>query len=238
MTHGPPAGSPSARRARPCSPPPTAPPGSRTARPPMTWPACRRRGRRGPAGYVIVGKLAAPGGAYLAGVWWSPDLTSWTRARDVNDVSGSSRMLAVAAGAHGFVAAGSHDGQPQYGQAPTAAAGPRSSCRCQRAPRPACSSRSRSTGTMSPPWARRRPPSTACRSPKSRPTAAPPGPGCRSAHPARPQAFTALTASADSFTAAAQFGQAGGTKDARRSGPRPTAPPGWRGGDGLAGGQQ
>ena len=66
----------------------------------------------GPAGYVIVGKLPAPGGASVADVWWSPDLTFWTRAHDVNDVSGSSQVLAVAAGAHGFVSAGSHDGQP------------------------------------------------------------------------------------------------------------------------------
>ena len=42
----------------------------------------------GPAGYVIVGKLPARGQASVASVWWSPDLTSWTRARDVNDVSG------------------------------------------------------------------------------------------------------------------------------------------------------
>ena len=66
----------------------------------------------GPAGYVIVGKLVAPGGACVADVWWSPDLTVWTRAHDVNDVAGSSQVLAVAAGAHGFVSAGSHDGQP------------------------------------------------------------------------------------------------------------------------------
>ena len=66
----------------------------------------------GPAGYVIVGTPAAPGGASVANVWWSPDLASWTRARDVNDVSGSNQVLAVAAGAHGFVSAGSHDGQP------------------------------------------------------------------------------------------------------------------------------
>jgi len=66
----------------------------------------------GLAGYVIVGKLPAPGGASVADVWWSPDLTFWIRAHDVNDVSGSSQVLAVAAGAHGFVSAGSHDGQP------------------------------------------------------------------------------------------------------------------------------
>ena len=66
----------------------------------------------GPAGYVIVGKLIAPGGGCVADVWWSPDLIGWTRARDVNDVTGSSQVLAVAAGAHGFVSVGSHDGKP------------------------------------------------------------------------------------------------------------------------------
>ena len=66
----------------------------------------------GPAGYVIVGKLIAPGGSCVADVWWSPDLIGWTRAHDVNDATGSSQVLAVAAGAHGFVSAGSHDGKP------------------------------------------------------------------------------------------------------------------------------
>ena len=66
----------------------------------------------GPAGYVIVGKLAAPGGSCVADVWWSQDLASWTRARDVNDATGSSQVLAVAASAHGFVSAGSHEGKP------------------------------------------------------------------------------------------------------------------------------
>jgi hypothetical protein len=66
----------------------------------------------GPHGYVIVGKLVAPGGNCVADVWWSPDLTVWTRAHDVNDTAGSSQVLAVAAGAHGFVSVGSHDGQP------------------------------------------------------------------------------------------------------------------------------
>ena len=66
----------------------------------------------GPAGYIIVGKLVAPGGGCVADVWWSPNLTSWTRAHDVNDTTGSSQVLAVAAGAHGFVSVGSHDGKP------------------------------------------------------------------------------------------------------------------------------
>ena len=59
-----------------------------------------------------MGKLVAPGGACLADVWWSPNLISWTRAHDVNDATGSSQVLAVAAGAQGFVSAGSHDGKP------------------------------------------------------------------------------------------------------------------------------
>ena len=66
----------------------------------------------GPAGYVIVGKLVAAGGSCVADVWWSPNLTSWTRAHDVNDTTGSSQVLAVTAGAHGFVSVGSHDSKP------------------------------------------------------------------------------------------------------------------------------
>ena len=66
----------------------------------------------GPHGYVIVGKLVAPGGSCVADVWWSPDLTFWTRAHDVNLATGSSQVLAVAADANGFVSVGSHNGQP------------------------------------------------------------------------------------------------------------------------------
>jgi hypothetical protein len=66
----------------------------------------------GPAGYIIVGRLVPPGGGCVADVWWSPNLTSWTRAHDVNDTTGPSQVLAVAADAHGFVSAGAHDGHP------------------------------------------------------------------------------------------------------------------------------
>ena len=66
----------------------------------------------GPAGYVIAGKLVAPGGTCVADVWWSANLRTWTRAHDVNDANGSSQVLAVAAAGHGFVSAGSHDGKP------------------------------------------------------------------------------------------------------------------------------
>ena len=66
----------------------------------------------GPHGYIIVGKLVAPGGSCVADVWWTPNLIVWSRAHDVNDVTGSSQVLAVAADAHGFVSAGSHNGKP------------------------------------------------------------------------------------------------------------------------------
>jgi hypothetical protein len=66
----------------------------------------------GPAGYVIVGKLVAAGGNCVADVWWSRNLTSWTRAHDVNLATGSSQVLSVAATADGFVSVGSHNGQP------------------------------------------------------------------------------------------------------------------------------
>ena len=65
----------------------------------------------GPRGYVILGKLVKGGGC-VADVWWSPNLTSWTRAHDVNGTTGSSQTLAVAALADGFVSVGSHNGRP------------------------------------------------------------------------------------------------------------------------------
>jgi hypothetical protein len=66
----------------------------------------------GPRGYVILGKLAVQGGGCVADVWWSANLTSWTRAHDVNGTKGSSQTLAVAALADGFVSVGSHNGRP------------------------------------------------------------------------------------------------------------------------------
>jgi hypothetical protein len=53
----------------------------------------------GPAGYVVVG---------TGGLWWSPDLASWSPARGTGDGT----VLAVAADERGFVAVGSHDGKP------------------------------------------------------------------------------------------------------------------------------
>jgi hypothetical protein len=66
----------------------------------------------GPAGYVVVGKLVARGGACAADIWWSPDLAAWAHAHDVNDTTGSSDVLAVAAGPHGFVSVGLHNDKP------------------------------------------------------------------------------------------------------------------------------
>lgn len=65
----------------------------------------------GPRGYIILGKLAVQGGC-VADVWWSPYLTTWTRAHDVNGTTGSSQTLAVAALPDGFVSVGSHNGKP------------------------------------------------------------------------------------------------------------------------------
>jgi hypothetical protein len=66
----------------------------------------------GPGGYVIVGKEVEPDGSCEAYVFHSADLASWTRAHDVNDTSGSSQVLAVAADGTGFVSVGSHNDQP------------------------------------------------------------------------------------------------------------------------------
>ncbi len=63
-------------------------------------------------GYAIVGKVIDPDGSCSADVWYSDELTSWTHAHDVNDVTGSSQVLAVAGGPEGFISAGSHNGQP------------------------------------------------------------------------------------------------------------------------------
>jgi hypothetical protein len=66
----------------------------------------------GPAGYSIAGRPAGPESASTADVWWSRNLTSWTRAQDMNVTSGSTQVLAVAPEPHGFVSAGSHDERP------------------------------------------------------------------------------------------------------------------------------
>ena len=64
------------------------------------------------SGYVILGNPAEGSGAARPALWWSPNLTSWTRGTDMNDTSGSSQISAVAADTHLFMAVGSHDGHP------------------------------------------------------------------------------------------------------------------------------
>ncbi len=66
----------------------------------------------GPSGYLIDGKLVAAGGVCVADDWFSTGLTSWTRAHTATPPTGSSQVLGVAAGPHGFVTAGSHNGMP------------------------------------------------------------------------------------------------------------------------------
>ena len=66
----------------------------------------------GPDGYLIVGSLVQPNGGGLPEAWWSRNLVSWAKGHDVNETGGSSQVLAVAAGVHSFVSAGSHNGRP------------------------------------------------------------------------------------------------------------------------------
>ncbi len=66
----------------------------------------------GPAGYSVVARPAGPDSASVPDVWWSQNLTSWTKAQDMNVMTGAIQVLAVAADPHGFVSAGSHDNQP------------------------------------------------------------------------------------------------------------------------------
>jgi serine/threonine protein kinase len=66
----------------------------------------------GAGGYVIAGQVAEPGGAYRRDIWWSRNLKSWTEAHDLNETSGPTQVLAVAAGPSGFVSAGSADNKP------------------------------------------------------------------------------------------------------------------------------
>jgi serine/threonine protein kinase len=65
-----------------------------------------------PAGYLIYGAQIASGGTHMADCWWSPDLTSWTRAQIAESATGSNQALATAAGEHGFVMVGSHNSMP------------------------------------------------------------------------------------------------------------------------------
>ncbi len=65
-----------------------------------------------PSGYVIAANVAAPGGSATATLWWSRNLTSWTRETSMNDTDGAGRVLAVGADAREFMAVGSDGGHP------------------------------------------------------------------------------------------------------------------------------
>jgi hypothetical protein len=165
----------------------------------------------GPHGYVITGTVAEPGGAYSRDVWWSPDLVTWTKARDVNDTGGSSRVLAVAAGPAGFVSAGSHDKLPVVwtssdGRTWTAVSMPLPAGATAGVIQQVAVNGSHAVALGQQTTAHGVQP-LAERSDDGGRTWQPvpftaPGPGV---------SFTALTASGGGFTAAAQFGSSGGT---------------------------
>ena len=189
---------------------------------PRTWPASPPSRRPpGPAGYVIVGRLVAPGGSCVADVWWSANMTSWTRAHDVNDATARARCSRSPRARTGSSRWARTTASRRYGRPPTAVPGRRSSCRRRPGLRPQRSSRSRSTATAWSPWARPRPGTVprSARRPAPQPGAVPfaelstdggatwqqvpfssPGPYT---------SFTALTANAAGFTAAGLFGQPG-----------------------------
>ena len=65
-----------------------------------------------PSGYVIAANVAASGGSATAALWWSRNLTSWTRETSMNDTDGAGQVLAVGADAREFMAVGSDGGHP------------------------------------------------------------------------------------------------------------------------------
>ena len=165
----------------------------------------------GPHGYVITGTVAGPGGAYSRDVWWSPDLVTWTKARDVNETGGSNRVLAVAAGPAGFVSAGAHDNLPVVwtssdGRTWTAVSTPLPAGATAGVIQQVAVNGSHAVALGQQTTAHGVQP-LAERSDDGGKTWQPvpftaPGPGA---------SFTALTASGGGFTAAAQYGSSGGT---------------------------
>jgi hypothetical protein len=165
----------------------------------------------GPHGYVITGTAAETGGVYSRDVWWSQDLVTWTKARDVNETGGSNRVLAVAAGPAGFVSAGSHENLPVVwissdGRTWTAVSTPLPARATGGVIQQVAVNGSHAVALGQQTTAHGVQP-LAERSDDSGRTWQPvpftaPGPGV---------SFTALTASGGGFTAAAQFGSSGGT---------------------------
>ena len=165
----------------------------------------------GPHGYVITGTVAETGGTYSRDVWWSQDLVTWTKSRDVNETGGSNRVLAVAAGPAGFVSAGSHENLPVVwissdGRTWTAVSTPLPAGATAGVIQQVAVNGSHAVALGQQTTAHGVQP-LAERSADGGRTWQPvpftaPGPGV---------SFTALTASGEGFTAAAQFGSSGGT---------------------------
>jgi hypothetical protein len=65
-----------------------------------------------PAGYVVAADASPPGSPPGPDLWWSRNLTSWTRATEMGITSGSDQVRAVAADAHELMAVGSAGGHP------------------------------------------------------------------------------------------------------------------------------
>jgi hypothetical protein len=65
-----------------------------------------------PSGYVIVANVVAADGSATADLWWSRNLTSWTRQTSMNDTNGAGQVLAIGADAREFMAVGSDGGHP------------------------------------------------------------------------------------------------------------------------------
>jgi serine/threonine protein kinase len=168
----------------------------------------------GPGGYVIVGNVVEPGGGYQADVWWSRDLNSWTKAHDVNESSGSSQVLAVAAGAAGFVSAGSYRDKPTVWASPDGRAWTAAHLPLPRGASAGVIQQVAVSGSRVVALGRQ---TTAD---GTGPLAERSGDGGRSWQPVPFTApgpavtFTALTAGPGGFTAAAQFGAASGGLDA------------------------
>ena len=126
----------------------------------------------GRGGYVIVGKEVEPDGSCEAYEFHSADLASWTGAHDVNDTSGSSQVLAVAADGTGFVSVGSHNDQPALWTTTSGTSWNTIVLPLPALAPPACCSRSRSTAAG---WwrrARKPAPPRSARWPQCPPTAA------------------------------------------------------------------
>ena len=64
------------------------------------------------SGYVIAANVAASGGSTVTDLWWSRNLTSWTRETSMNDTNGAGQVLAISADTQEFMAVGSEGGHP------------------------------------------------------------------------------------------------------------------------------